>query len=325
MAMINPFSEPRPFPGQDPFVVNADGSLLLVQSSDDDRHISVMNFHDLAHMHDNTEHVIWKPPRKSDHGKEIWAPELHRVGWRWYVYYAASNGDNRNHRTYVLEGDDPLGPFHEKARIFDAQNDSWAIDLTVLRHERQLYAVWSGWDGPDDGFPQNIYIAPMSNPWTISGPRVLISRPEHDWETSVRAINEGPQVLVNPDGKLFIVYSADASWTTAYKMGLLEFAGGTNDVLDPKAWRKLPGPILTGGGHGCFVEQDGVLYAVYHRKLTPDPGWADRVIQYYPVGWDSAGYPVIGRNTSSSTRSGEQVPGAQDNTPRTSYGPQPMG
>ena len=321
--MTNPFYEPRPFPGQDPWVVPVDGEFLLVQSIDEDRKIVVMRFPDLAHMHDYTETDIWRPPRGSDHSREIWAPELHRIGWRWYVYYAASNGENRNHRTYVLEADDPLGPYHEVGRIFDADNDSWAIDLTVLRHERQLYAVWSGWENPDDGFPQNIYIAPMSNPWTISGPRVLISRPEHDWETSVKAINEGPQVLRNPDGKLFIAFSADASWTTAYKMGLLELTGA--DVLDAASWRKLPGPILTGGGHGCFVEEAGQLYAVYHRKLTPDPGWADRVIQYYPVGWDSAGYPVIGRHTSSATVSGERIPGAQDRTPRTSFGPQPMG
>jgi GH43 family beta-xylosidase len=297
--------------------------MLLVQSSDDDRQISVLRFPDLAHMQDYDETVIWRPRRGSDHAKQVWAPELHNIGWRWYVYYAASNGENRNHRAYVLEADNPFGPFTEKGRIFDPENDSWAIDLTVLRHERRLYAVWSGWDAPDDGFPQNIYIAPMSNPWTISGPRVLISRPEHDWETSVRAINEGPQVLVNPDGKLLLTYSADASWTTAYKVGLLEFVG--DDVLDPASWRKLPGPIITGGGHGCFVEEAGQLYAVYHRKLTPDPGWADRVIQVLPVGWDSSGYPVVGRLTSSATRTGDQVPGAQDTTPRTSFGPQPLG
>ena len=76
-------------------------------------------------------------------------------------------------------------------------------------------------------------------------------------------------------------------------MGVLEWVGG--DPTDPASWQKLPRPILTGGGHGSFVEVDGGLYAVYHRKLTSDPGWGDRVIRSDPLTWDSAGYPVIGR------------------------------
>src|SRR5581483_11574796 len=79
-------------------------------------------------------------------------------------------------------------------------------------------------------FPQNLYIAPMADPCTLAGERRLISAPEHDWEMTVAAVNEAPEILRNPEqGKLFIVYSADASWTPAYKRGLLEWQGG--DVL----------------------------------------------------------------------------------------------
>jgi len=295
------WSEPRPFPGQDPYVVPFEGSLLLIQSTLNDHRISIMQFRDLAHMSDFEEHKVWAPGRSSDHGRQIWAPELHRIGWRWYIYYAASDGDNKNHRAYVLEADHPLGPYHEVGRVADPAHDVWAIDLTVLRHNRQLYAVWSGWDGPNDGFPQNIYIALMSNPWTISGERSLISTAEHDWEQSVAPINEGPQILRNPAlDKLFIVYSGDASWTAAYKMGLLEWLGG--DPMDPASWAKLPHPIFNGGGHGCFVDIDDTLYCIYHRKLTTDPGWGDRVIRYDAVTWDSDGYPVIG------ARGGEAAP-----------------
>src|SRR5207248_19073 len=91
----------------------------------------------------------------------------------------------------------------------------------------------------------NLYIAPMDDPGTIAGERVLISRPEHDWELSVKPINEGPQVLRNVErDKLFIVYSADASWTTCYKLGLLEWVGG--EVTDPSAWREPSTTNLAG-------------------------------------------------------------------------------
>src|SRR5947209_6128625 len=135
--------EQRPFPGQDPYVVPFEGELLLIQSNLADTRLSILRFPDLAHVHDFKEFHIWAPGRKSDHGRQLWAPELHRIGWRWYVYYAASDGDNAHHRTYVLEADHPLGPYHELRQLYDAAHDTWAIDLTLLRHNRRLYEVWS--------------------------------------------------------------------------------------------------------------------------------------------------------------------------------------
>jgi GH43 family beta-xylosidase len=291
-VIFDGFRERRPFPGQDPFVVPHDGAFLLIQAARNDRRIVIKRFSDLQRMDRNRQTVIWKPLRGARWGRQLWAPELHEIGGRWYVYYSASDGQNENHRAYVLEADHPLGPYHSLGKICDRHHDFWAIDMTVLQHEGRLYAVWSGWDGEHDGFPQHLYIAPMADPVTISGARVRISTPEHDWERRVAALNEGPQVLRNDlDGKLFITYSCDASWTPEYKVGLLEWTGG--DVLDPGSWQKLPRPIFTGGGHGCFIEAGGERYFVYHRKLSADPGWADREIVAEPFTWDAAGYPVI--------------------------------
>ncbi len=46
-------------------------------------------------------------------------------------------------------------------------------------------------------------------------------------------ICEGPQVLKR-NGDIFIVYSASASWTPDYRLGLLHHR--TGDVLNPAAW-----------------------------------------------------------------------------------------
>jgi GH43 family beta-xylosidase len=293
-VILDGFRERTPFPGQDPWVVPHEGSLLLVQSARNNRQIVIKRFRDLHRMDRNEETVIWDPRGTNDHSHQIWAPELHQIAGRWYVYYAASDGQTRNHRMYVLESDRPLGPYHEVGTICDPHNDTWAIDLTVLQHDDGMYALWSGWEGGSEGFPQNLYIAPMANPWTICGERRLISRPEHSWEISVAPINEGPEVVRNTEqGKLFVVYSADASWTQEYKMGLLEWVGG--DMTDQASWKKRPQPIFVGGGHGCFIETGSGRYMVYHRKMSTDPGWADREIRWAPFAWDSDGYPVIAR------------------------------
>ncbi|HVW34684.1 MAG TPA: glycoside hydrolase family 43 protein [Acidimicrobiia bacterium] len=292
MILSRSFRERTPFPGQDPFVVPHDGAFLLIQAARNDRRIVIKRFAELGEMHRNTQTTIWKPLRGSRRGRQLWAPELHEIDGRWYVYYAASDGQNENHRMYVLEADRPLGPYHSLGQIGDPHHDTWAIDMTVLRHDGRLYAVWSGWEGEHDGFPQHLYIAPMADPATISGERVRISSPELDWEQRVAPLNEGPQVLRNErDGKLFIAFSADASWSPEYKVGLLEWTGGP--LLDSASWTKRPEPLLTGGGHGCFIEADGRHWFVYHRKLSADPGWADREIRVEPFTWDADGYPVL--------------------------------
>jgi GH43 family beta-xylosidase len=292
VSLRRAFSERRPFPGQDPWVVAHDGSFLLVQSAGGNTCIVVRRFDDLARMHRNVATVIWAPGRRRTAQRELWAPELHHIEGRWYLYYAAGDGRRGSHRMYALGADDPLGPYEDLGPVGDAGHDAWAIDLTVFAHEGRLYGLWSGWERPDDGFPQNLYVAAMSDPWTISGERRCLSRPEHDWEVSVAPVNEGPEVVRNPlTGALFIVYAADASWTQAYKTGLLEWTGG--DVADPASWRKLPHPLFTGGGHGCMVDTPAGPHLVYHRKMTADPGWSDREICTAPVAWGVAGHPVV--------------------------------
>ncbi len=292
MSLLTAFRERRPFPGQDPWVVAHDGSLLLVQSAGGNRRIVVKQFSDLEHMDRNVETVIWAPSSSSDRSRQLWAPELHYVGGRWYVYFTASDGRKANHRTHVLTADHPLGPYRTLGPVYDPAHDVWAIDLTVFTHAGNLHAVWSGWEQPDDGFPQNLYIAPMANPWTISGERRCLSRPEHAWETSVAPVNEGPTVLRDPgSGRLFILYAADASWTQAYKTGLLAWVGG--DVADPASWQKLPGPFFAGGGHASVVDTHAGASFVYHRKLSSDPGWADREILWAPLDWDADGFPTV--------------------------------
>jgi len=302
MSLLDAFRERRPFPGHDPWVVASDGAFLLVQSARGNRRIVIKRFTDLEHMERNEETVVWAPGGQS---RQIWAPELHEIGGQWYIYFTASDGRAANHRMYALVADRPLGPYRALGPVRDPDHDVWAIDLTVFSHAGGLYAAWSGWEGPTDGFPQNLYIAPMSDPWTISGERRCLSRPEHGWEMSVAPVNEGPELVRRPGSdRLFLIYAADASWTQAYKMGLLEWTGG--DIGDPASWRKLPRPWFTGGGHGCVVDTATGAHLVYHRKLSGDPGWADREIRSAPLDWDAAGYPVVrrGQQTGGTTIAG---------------------
>jgi len=80
-----------------------------------------------------------------------------------------------------------LDPFYYKAQL----SQDWGIDGTILRFPNQMYFVWSA-NTPD--VVQSLYIAPMTNPWTL-GAHHLLSKPTNSWEIVQHPVNEGPAAL----------------------------------------------------------------------------------------------------------------------------------
>lgn len=241
----------------------------------------------------------------------MWAPEFYLLdgpnGPRWYFYYTAgTSGTLDNQHTHVLESatTDPMGPYTYKARIVDPSNDVWAIDGHVMQLNGSLYFLFSSWVGPN----QSLFIAPMSDPWTLSGPRVLISEPEHDWERVGLNVNEGP-VALHHDGQTFIIYSASYCATPDYKLGMLTYTGG--DPLNRSSWIKNPEPIFQrsdengvfGPGHnGFFKSPDGTEdWIVYHANDSAtgacDP---QRTTRVQKITWNADGTPNLGIPVSAS-------------------------
>ncbi len=243
---------------------------------------------------------VWTPPEGTEYSKELWAPELHYIQGEWYVYVACDDGDNANHRMFVLKGttQDPTDPFEFVGKITD-ETDRWAIDGTVMEYNDKLYFVWSGWPGKVN-ITQQIYIAEMSDPCTISSKRVLISYPEYDWELQGGGctVNEGP-VAISHNGTMHIVYSASGSWCDDYCLGLLTLTG--DDPLDKDAWTKASEPLLAksdavfGPGHCSFTTAaDGSTWVIYHANLESGSGWGGRSSWAQKVTWDENNYPVLG-------------------------------
>jgi len=219
---------------------------------------------------------------------DIWAPELHFIDGHWYIYYTA--GKDANHRMYVLRSrtSDVASGFEYAGQINEWSN-KWAIDASVFEYKGEMYFTWSGWEG-DTNVQQNIYIAKMSSPTTLSSERVCISVPTYDWEKQGGSplVNEGPYAIVKGD-YLSILYSASGSWCDDYCIGQLLFEGG--DVLNPNNWRKHSEPILQkdpdlfyGPGHCCVTtDEKGVLWLVFHATIESGSGWNSRSTYVYPL------------------------------------------
>ncbi|MEJ7691477.1 glycoside hydrolase family 43 protein [Daejeonella sp.] len=256
--------------------------------------------------------VVWKSPVKSWNSKTVWAPELHQIGKKWYIYYAAGQSGPPfiYQRSGVLESvtDDPQGEYVDKGMLktgddnADPSKTIWAIDLTVTSINGKLYAAWSGWErnATTDKTSQHLYIARMSNPVTISSQRVKISSPDQPWERGGPLdLNEGPQFLKNK-GNTFIIYSARESWTPEYRLGQLKLKDSTRVILDAKNWIKS-GPVfqgtpqVLGTGHASFTTSpDGKEWWIfYHSKKESSPGW-NRDLRLQQFSWDAKGNPVFG-------------------------------
>lgn len=253
----------------------------------------------------SAQHVIvYTPEPGTPYCKEIWAPELHVIDGKCYIYVACDDGDNRNHRMYVLYNDsaDPQSPYKMHGKISD-DTDKWAIDGTVLQYDGKLYFAWSGWEG-DINTMQNIYIAEMSDPFTICSKRKLISTPKLDWELhgangtiGSPYINEGPVFLKRND-KIYLIYSASGSWCNDYCLGRLDFKGG--DILDPKNWVKEKDcqfsrtDSIKGPGHCSFFEYNGVTHIAYHAFHEDEKyGWGSADTHIQPIKWEND-VPVLG-------------------------------
>lgn len=306
------FTNPLLSSGPDPFSFYKDGYYYYTHTLGD--RIGIWKTKDITKLKTAEYKTIYTPPVGTMYSKHLWAPEILFIRDKWYVYFAADDGRNENHRMYVLENDSPdpmSGNWVFKGKIADPA-DKWAIDGDVFEYKKQLYMIWSGWEGDVD-VQQNIYIAKMKNPWTIEGKRVCLSRPQLDWETHGDIndqnnprhvnVNEGPQFLRH-GAQLFIVFSASGCWTDFYALGILKFTGEDN-LLEAAAWQKHPLPVLKttvengvyAPGHNSFFKSpDGTEdWILYHANDQPGQGCGGhRSPRAQKFTWDKQGMPYFG-------------------------------
>jgi GH43 family beta-xylosidase len=291
--------------GPDPWVSQKDG--FYYYTSTTGNNLTLRKTAKVSELASAPVRVVWTPPASGSNSRDIWAPELHFLDGKWYLYFTAGPGNCcGGQRMWVLENpaaDPTTGTWTEKGRIFNPTEDFWAIDGTVLEQNGQRYFLWSGHRTASDN-TQRLYISQMSNPWTLTGPRVELSSPQYDWEKQgPLQVNEGPEVLQH-GGKTFIVYSASHCETDDYALGLLT-ATSTADPMSAASWTKSATPVFAknpannayGPGHnGFFKSKDGTQdWIIYHANNNTGQGCGDaRNPRIQPFTWNADGTPNFG-------------------------------
>ena len=300
--------EPLALQCADPHVYfHADGYYYFTYSTPEYDRIEIRRAWSVKALADAKPVVIWRKHATGPMSWHIWAPEIHFVDGKWYIYFAAGRAEDPWWiRTWILENPSPdpfCGSWEEKGML-QAEWDSFMLDCTVFCNKGQWYACWAQ---KRQSREENsaLFIAKMESPIKI-GKQTLISFPEFDWECRGFRVNEGPAVLIR-NGKVFITYSASAT-DASYCIGLLS-ADENADLTDAVSWKKSPVPVLStsvergiyGPGHNSFTtSRDGSEdYLVYHARpyaevdlnfALYDPNrhaWVRR------ISYDSEGYPVF--------------------------------
>ena len=304
-TITNPLIEQR----ADPWCMrHTDGDYYFTATVPEYDRIELRRASTVAGLRNADPKVIWRKHAKGPMSYHIWAPEIHYIDGKWYVYFAAGRAEDIwVIRMYVLECDapDPLtGKWIEKGQL-KTNWESFSLDATTFEHNGRHYLVWAQKDPKIRG-NTNLYIAQMGSPWSIEGEQIMITRPEYDWERIGFWVNEGPAVLMR-NGRIFVSYSASAT-DHNYCMGLL-IAKASANLLDPKSWHKSPVPVFKscpsnsqyGPGHNSFtVSPDGktdllVYHARNYKDIQGDPlRNPDRHTRVQKLGWKQDGTPDFG-------------------------------
>ena len=307
------FTNPLLSSGPDPWVAQKDGFYYYMATTGNN--VTIRKTAKMSELSSAPSYVVWTPRPNSENTNNVWAPELHFLDGKWYIYYTAgpsNQGCCGGQRSWVLENgnaDPTTGTWTEKGRIASSTEDFWSIDMTVFEQGGMRYALWSGQPsaGNDE---QRLYISAMSNPWTLTGPRVLLSRPELGWELNgFPKVNEGPQILQRA-GKTFLIYSASHCSTDDYALGQLTLTG--TNPLSAASWTKSQTPVFVknpanrayGPGHnGFFVSKDGTQnWLIYHANSNPNEGCGNpRSPRMQQFTFNADGSPNFGTPVATGT------------------------
>ncbi|WP_419999399.1 family 43 glycosylhydrolase [Streptomyces boninensis] len=309
VAAARPYRNPLVLNRADPHIHrHTDGRYYFTATAPEYDRIILRRSRTIQGLATADEAVIWRKHATGAMGAHIWAPELHHIDGKWYVYFAAAPAEDVwAIRIWVLENAsaDPFkGTWTEKGQLVTAW-ETFALDATTFTHRGDRYLSWAQHEpGMDNN--TGVFLSKMANPWTLKGPQIRLTTPEYDWERIGFKVNEGPSVIAR-NGRLFMTYSASAT-DHNYCMGLLT-AAADSDLMDPASWSKSPRPVFTsseknsqyGPGHNSFtIAEDGrtdvlVYHARQYKDIVGDPlDDPNRHTRVQPLRWKPDGTPDFG-------------------------------
>ncbi|KAA3436981.1 glycoside hydrolase family 43 protein [Rufibacter hautae] len=306
----NQFNNPLALQRADPHVWRtADGTYYFVATVPEYDRLEIRISKTINGIKEAKPVVVWRKHEKGSMGNHIWAPELHQIDGKWYIYFAAGGAEDKwAIRKYALSNpsEDPTkGEWKEEGEIVSRRNE-FTLDATIFEHKGQRYMIWVDRASTKE-VNTGLYIAQMTSPTTLGDKQVVISQPTLAWERIGHNVNEAPAVIIR-NGKVFVTFSASAT-DANYALGLL-WATEDADLLDTASWHKLPDPVFYtnerlkrfGPGHNSFIKaEDGktdimIYHARDYKEINGEPLYdPNRHTRARVLRWTKDGMPDFGQ------------------------------
>ena len=234
----------------------------------------------------------------------IYAPELYKVGDKYYLYYSAVEASSGHRRNSVVWADTPLGPYQPivtddvnglTTPLFKHDEVSAVLDSTLfVDDDGELYMYYSWSQGE-----QRVWGVHLTSPYQAdwSTRRLIVeagkvnneaTEKTMEWEYAYRdgynAIAEGPFMLKSK-GKYYMTYSINGCWNKNYDvcyavsdspLGLFEkpYEEGdyySNLLMGVPCSNKEGDEVFdkwsgfaSGTGHHCFFKIGDQIMIGYH-------------------------------------------------------------
>lgn len=268
------------FPVADPYILRDGDKFYLYAAGKENGTFTVRTTQDLAFW--GPEKVIFRAKEDAWSLNCYWAPECHRIGERYCLFFSANQrrnpaGEEETFRIGVAVCDTPDGEFTDLLGRPILDPGYPIIDANILWEKGRVYLYYSRCCYRHQvGAYEESWIYGVELKADLSGALgepILLLRPEQEWEgrsapTTGRRWNEGSFIYCK-EGRYYMLYSGNYYLEPHYAMGYAV----AEHPLGP--WKKADeNPIVactehtTGTGHGCLVETAAGLMAVYHGRTA---------------------------------------------------------
>jgi len=239
----------------------------------------------------------------------LWAPELHIINDRLYVFHAGTAKGFYEEQCHVMalkEGGNPTvaSDWEMPLRVIKKDGsylygeEGITLDMTYFEAGGVHYVCWSQrqFKPVDQGAWLYIACIDPDKPWQLTTEPVLLSMPEYSWANNHTFVDEGPFALFK-DGKIYLTFSSAAVDST-YVVGLMT-ADPNTDLTNPDNWAKENYPLLSsrsvegefGTGHNAYVtDDDGLVWNTYHARPGIDGPRSSGIRR---VHFNVEGFPVL--------------------------------
>ncbi|MBQ7364429.1 MAG: glycoside hydrolase family 43 protein [Clostridia bacterium] len=303
-----------PFVG-DPYLYYEDGVFYLYGTTR--KYVKPGSIVEEFEVYTSRDLITWEdagacfvPARGDWCTSRLWAPEVYKIGDKYYMYYTAATGGNGVLHGSVAVSDSPLGPFTNqvaegvdgKKPVFDFGSNFPTIDGSLfIDDDGRMYYFFvrdqigdnSSSGGNNTTVRSTLWGIELENPYTVKAGATPVKLTEvgrstlkekgvytQRWETQQGMWNEGPFVLKH-DGKYYLTYSANYFGSKYYAVGyatsdepLGTYIKDTNLPImgiDPKEDSNWD--YFDGTGHAMFLTVEDELYVVYHTLMPEKDGF----------------------------------------------------